>query len=235
MKGMTSLYKEFKIDLHRRRKSLAPLQLVGRLEDYFTKEFARFVFKKSKMMVLPLSQIGNAGDRQKFDLVLTEGDLSESLDKRSAVKPKVRVFIEAKYVRNRHKMGFNTAADESSTCFKSLRTQLGQVEPDVYAGYPVDPRSPKREVYGLVFASFIRREHEEDDMLDLFLRQTVACAKENGLQSFNFKAPALSMVYENVPVTVLNGEFRVSLYAGLWRIKEAAENTPAAAMAAVAR
>lgn len=222
MKGVAPLYRAFRKPLEARKKQLAQLQLLGRLEDYLTKEFAAVILEQSKGTVLPLINVGKKLDARRIDIALAEGDLSAALNKKSAQghKPKIKGFIELKYIRNRHRWGYSDAQDETGMTFRSLQSQLGQMHLSEYAGYKVDLRSGKRDIYGLVFASYVRRSHVPDGN-DTFVRNVVRTAKRHQFLTNNMKAPRLSTVYSEVPAKVLGADFRCSLYAGLWRLDEA--------------
>jgi len=81
-------------------------------------------------------------------------------------------------------------------------------------------RSSKREIYGLVVASHVRREHEKDAKYTAEEFRKRVLNKAAAFEAYNFKPPRLAIIYKDCPVTVLNGEFRVSLFVGLWRLRE---------------
>ena len=124
-----------------------------------------------------------------------------------------------------------TAQDETGMTFHSLQKQLGQMGVKTYAGYDVALRSSKRETYGLVFASYVRRSHEEDKS-EVFVKHVIKAAKSHHFLTSNMKTPRLSTVYSDVQAEVLGGNFLCSLYAGLWRLQEAFQQERLAAKAA---
>lgn len=226
--GVAPLFREFKKHLRKNKKRLAPLQLCGRLEDYLTKEFARVILKESGGSVFPIGNYGRANDKRRIDLVLVKGNLSKAVDKKSSKKESSNSYIyavlEVKYVRNRHRTGFGNAGDETLTAFNSLSKQLKEKIEAEYAGYRVRLRSAKHVTYGVVLASFVCREEEvmaTKANETAFIDKTTELAHDKFL-SHNFKSPCLKPIYSRVRVTVLKGNFLVSLYAGLWRIKESA-------------
>lgn len=223
--GVAPLFREFKIHLGKNKERLAPLHLVGRLEDYLTKEFASVIFEKSGGSVLPIGNFGHHSDGGRIDLVLTKGNVSKALDKRSWKKLnplRVYALVELKYVRNRHRATFSDATDETSSALGSLSQQLGRTIEDKYAGISVKLNARKFKLYGVVFASFVcrREEYFPHGRLDerLFIERIKRAASDR-FQSHTFKAAVLKPVYSKVPVKVLKGEYLVWLYAGLWRIK----------------
>lgn len=224
--GVFPLFREFKCHLKKEKKRLAPLQLVGKLENYLTKEFAGVILKESGGTVLPLSNYGLAKDGRRIDLVLLKGNLSKAVDMETwkIAKENLTIFavVELKYVRNRHRISFAKANDETSTAFNSLAMhQLGKL-PDDFSTFKVKLRSPKNEIYGLVFASYVCREEEGDAKAKEaeFIKDTTdGIRKKYGFQSHNSKKAGLKEVYSGVTVTALKGKYLVSLYAGLWRIE----------------
>jgi hypothetical protein len=227
MKGVVPLYRRFKSHLSAERHKLAKLQLLCRLEDYLTKEFAVFILDKSEGTVLPIMNIGKRIDERRIDIAPAEGDLSPAVNKQSAkqCRPTIRGFIEVKYVRYRHRWDFSDAQDETGMTFHSLQHQLGQMDKGkLYAGYQVKLRSSKREIYGLVFASYCCRDEEYlrgiENTKQAFLERIIRSAKKHDFTTSNMKTPKLSAVYSDVLIHLLGARFRVSLYAGLWRLKE---------------
>lgn len=213
MKGVVPLYKKFREHLALEKTKIAHLQVLGRLEDYLTKEFAFLILSESGDSVLPIMNVGKKQEGRRIDIALAEGDLSTKNS-----KPTIRGFIEVKYVRNRHRWGWNNAEDETGTAFNSLKEQL-QRRTDVkqYADYEVNFRGSRQETYGLVFASYIRRKDDRSEESD-FVQRVVRNAKKHGLKESSRKAPTLRKIYSNVPVTLLRAEFLVSLHVGLWRL-----------------
>ncbi len=223
MKGIDRLYNAFKRSLRANRKKVAPLQVVSRLEEYLTKEFCSVIFSKSNMAILPLTSPGQRADRRKIDMALLEGDLSKALDKRTPKSQRdklvIRAFIEVKYLCNRHKFGYSDAQDDFHPILRNLSQQLGRFDLGEYAGYRVDLRGHRKDIYGLVLASYVRRRHEDDDQ-KVFVRRVRNCGSQHGLRHWDLPDPQLDLVYANVPVTILRGEFNASLYAGLWRLAD---------------
>jgi hypothetical protein len=223
MKGIGGLYSAFKESLRTNRTKLACLQVVSRLEEYLTKGFCSVIFLKSELAILPLTNPGQRSDRRKIDMALLEGDLSEALDKRTAKSQRgklvIRAFVEVKYLRNRHRFGYSNAKDETDPILKNLSEQLGRFDLREYAGYRVNLRGHRKDIYGLVFVSHVRRRHEDDDR-EAFVQWVRQCGSKHGLRHWDLPKPQLDLVYANEPVSILRGEFNASLYAGLWRLAD---------------
>lgn len=211
MKGVVPLYRAFRKHLLARKKTLAPIQLLGRMEDYLTKEFAGIILSESGGQVLPMINVGKRPEGRRIDIALAEGDLSKER------KLTIRGFIELKYVRNRHRWGPNTAYDETGTAFKSLEGQLQRVSAPTYAGQKVKLRGARGDTYGLVFASFVS-EGEDKAGESEFVEKVIKAAKRRSFNEASRKAPTLRRIYTNAPVELLKAKYRVSLYVGLWRL-----------------
>ncbi|MCI0348265.1 MAG: hypothetical protein L0Z53_02470 [Acidobacteriales bacterium] len=223
IQGVTPLYEAFKAHLQKRNLIVAQLQLLGRIEDYLTKEFALVIMKESRSTVLPLINAGTKEEGRKIDIALLEGDFGKARDSGSLrdcrKECEIRAFIEVKYLRNRHRHTFANAEDEIAETFKSLREQLVSFRPTFYAKYPVNLRG--EGTYGLVFASHVRRAQETACKAPEFVNRVKKAASEVAFAYHDLPAPQLDKVYEDVLVRVLNAQYRVSLYVGLWRLAPA--------------
>lgn len=201
--------------LRKNRAQLAMLQLTGRLEDYLTKEFATCVYVKSGGALIALSNVGlSRNHEQKIDLAILDGDFSKKIDRKNAT---VRSPVEAKYLQNTHKICLGNAKDELSVTLKDLKRQLWSFRKRTQGGFPVALAGRRKDIYGLVFASYVRSENDIDKE-DEFLRRIRFLARQHALTYNDFKDyPMLTPVYERVRVKALKRDFRVSLRAGLWR------------------
>jgi hypothetical protein len=88
----------------------------------------------------------------------------------------VESFLEAKYIMNRHRGSHKPlgAMDQLKTTLRSLQDQL-ELNPGTTHGFHrvrLSARSTK--VYGLVFASYTRREGESDKSSEFFGRSSEA-------------------------------------------------------------
>lgn len=224
-KGILSLYQQFILDLRKDWKELARLQALGRLEEYFTKRFANTIYLKSDMSVLPLTNLGKSGE-PKIDIALLEGDFSEVDFRHRTYKEKAKIsaFVEMKYLRNRHRLGPN-ASDELTTTLKDLKRQLGIFNKHEHAGYKVELRGKRKDIYGVVFASHLRAQGEDDDKAK-FKKRILDCAKEQGFWWHDLKRPYLLPVFTDKKILILRREFYASLYHGIWRLGEPGRPAP---------
>jgi hypothetical protein len=216
--GVVALYREYREYLKQQKQQIAPLQLLGRIEDYLTKEFAGVILRSQESSVLPVLNVGKKKEERRIDLALVKGDLSDGVNKKELT---VWGLVEVKYLRNRHRFGKANAEDEHEPTLRSLHKQLRRLEStDSYADYAMKLRSGKRDTYGIVFASFVDRENEEDGAVngDQFRHKIIQKAKAHGFRTSNFKTPRFYPLYEDYPVTLLGGKYRVSLHIGLWRL-----------------
>ncbi len=216
------LFRSFRGHLNRHQEAFARLQLLGRLEDYLTKEFAGFVIKRSGNSILPILNSGKRTDGRRIDLALAIGDFSNTLDKRSLKKnpPKIRVFVELKYVCNRQAFRFGNKEDDIGTTLSSLHKQLkGKFGQKTYATYPVELRNTKRDIYGIVFASHVQRKNEKLKKTAREFADDISDKAKDRFCSHNAKNPGLREIYGDARVPMLKGEYQASLFAGVWRLK----------------
>ena len=219
--GVVPHYRALYKRLEKQKNRIAPLQLLGRIEDLLTKEFATSILERSRCSTVPILNVGDSKDGRRIDVALISGDISKGV-----VKTKLRIwgFVELKYLRNKHRIGEASSADENEPTFKSLHRQLVRLDTNSFAGYSVRLRGGKRDTYGLVFASYVARKPDPDKQ-ERFLKAIVGSAKKHGFVTYNFKPPKLRSVYTNLPVTILHGKYMVSLYCGLWRLDERPSST----------
>jgi hypothetical protein len=219
-KSVKPLFDSFRRKLNKDRKRYAPLQLVGRIEDFLVKEFVLHIFRQTHGEWFPLVNLGKSGE-QKVDIAILEGNLrgctSDTTEEKIRNKTCVRVLIEAKYIRNRSRICLGDAMDETGQTLKSLAKQLHRYERRKHGGFPVNLKYKAREIYGLVFASFVSLEEKNADERKFFedIRKK---AKDLRLRYFDLPGYAwLEECYSATPVKALNTTFYVSLRAGLWR------------------
>jgi hypothetical protein len=192
--GITPLYYDFLRYLRTPEVScrLQVLQLTGRIEHYLVKEFAFFVHRITSGRRFVYTNVGRAGERKADLAVMRFG---------SAGKPKVTGLIEAKYFRNRHRLSrsANGARDEDSATLKSLAAQLGLRPKKLLGKLDVQLASKTTKVYGLVFASYTRRDTEEDGRKDYY-RGLLRRAAENGFVYHDLLQPYWRKIYNEQPV-----------------------------------
>ena len=160
-KGTTRLYYDFLHHLFARRRKIAVLQCLGRLGEYLTKEFA--TLSMSNRSHSPAHESRQPGE-QKIDISLLEGNFSNGISKDNA---RIRAFVEIKYLRNLHRAGPHSAEDEIRTTLVDLKRQLWQFDKPEHAGYQVQLRGRRRDIwrrdiYGMVFASYLHDRTEEE-------------------------------------------------------------------------
>lgn len=210
--GIIALVRRFRQHLAKPeiKNRIAPLQLVGRLEDYLVKEFASFVLRESEGRRCCESNIGRRG-QQKVDLALVRSTTREveSID----------ALIEAKYLQNRHGRSDHDggANDELRTTLNGLTRQLTPQPVGRHGFHDVRLRARSSLIYGLVFGSYTRKRDEKDgkdDFFKLVLKTAVECR----LRHHDLERPYLRLAYEDHVVTVLGVDWFVTLSLGLWKL-----------------
>lgn len=195
-------------------KRIGPLQLAGRIEEYLVKEFVQFVFQESKGSRFCDLNLGVRGE-PKVDIAVRRaipkgGEVLEGL-------------IEAKYLQNRGRRNTNPFGkfDEIRSTLQSLRKQL-EFKPGATQGKTtVRLRARSIRVYGLVFAGYARKLAEPDEH-QAFLDRILRIANELGFSYHDLPQPSFRPAYRDLHLSVLGETWRVSLWGGLWRAREAA-------------
>jgi hypothetical protein len=219
--SVESLFDSFRTELRQSRRQYAPLQLTGRIEDYLVKDFVLHIFGRTRGEWFPLVNLGISGE-QKVDIAILEGDLSECTIDTSEEEIRrracVRALIEAKYLRNTHRICLGGAKDETTQTLKSLAKQAHPYKKKTHGRFRVRLNRNTGNIYGLVFASFVSfpatdRAREKD-----FYRDVSEKAQKLRLRYFDLPGKAwLKECYSQEPVKTLGTTFHVSLRAGLWR------------------
>jgi hypothetical protein len=205
--NIEKIFHEFRAYLGKNQERLAPLQLVARLEGILTLEFAATVAQMTGGKDFALTNAGNRAER-KYDVVVIEG-----------TNPKESVIthlLQSKYLRNRHRIFKGDATDETRPALQDLAEQLKPPTKKTQYGYDLRLSSRANSAYGLVFGSHVR-EAQQNDRPEGFFRRCLGVARECGLRSFDSPKPGWFTAYEDVRVSVLGTEFRVTLRTGLWR------------------
>ncbi len=203
--GVTPLYYSFLKKIKNEKKKFAYLQLIGRIEDYLVKGFIYHIYDKSKGTRFAYPNIGRKGERKYVIAIMDDID-----------NPTIKGLIEAKYFRNKHRISDNDASDENSTTLKSLSSQLGKFNKLKHSYYPVKLSSHNNEVYGLVFASFVSLE-ENDQKLDSFFKKILTKASDFNLIYHDLKSPYFNQIYEKTEIKLCKKTIFCTLRAGLWR------------------
>jgi hypothetical protein len=215
------LFDSFRAKLKEGRLHYAPLQLTGRIEDYLVKEFAFHIFRQTRGEWLPLVNVGKSGE-QKVDIAILEGNLHGCAVGTSGDvirgKAAVRALIEAKYLRNTSRICLGDAADETTETLKSLAKQAHPYKKKTHGRFRVRLNRNTRNIYGLVFASFVSFPATDSAKEKHFYRDVSEKAQKLRLRYFDLPGKAwLKECYLREPVKALGTTFYVSLRAGLWR------------------
>ncbi|HQP85566.1 MAG TPA: hypothetical protein PLL76_04850 [Thermoanaerobaculia bacterium] len=212
------------------RDRVAPLLLGGRLEDYLTKEFMQFVYWMSKGQRFCEGNYGRKGE-QRVDLAFMRDpkkwELDSDLPAGGRQGKVVEALIEAKYLHNRSRRGFDdNKRDEVRATLGDLARQLQLAPKQRHAGSRVALRARSVRVYGLIFVAYIRNaaevstesavENRKDDFFNFVLKT----AADFRLQYHDLLKPALRPVYDDHTVRLFGEDWLVSMKSALWRLKE---------------
>jgi hypothetical protein len=208
MNGIINLYYSFLEYLHSQQKRIVVLQLCGKIEDYLVKEFVYFVYESSGGNNFALVNHGSKNE-QKIDICLIQGKIMDEI--------KIYGMIEAKYFRNKHRFWNSTATDEIGTTLKDMDSQLHIHKKLTHGEYGVKLKSKTDNIYGLVFASYINENKNEEDK-KIFYKKILNKAKKN-FRYHDHSEPYFRPVFNNVNIKFLDSSFYVTLKAGLWRKK----------------
>lgn len=210
MAGISEYYYEYIKYLQSQQKRIAPLQLTGKLEEYFVREFVHFVFEKSSGKHLVLTNYGNSRER-KIDMCFIRRD-------RSNPDPVIFGMVEAKYIRNIHRIHEDKKAwDEIDETLKSLHDQTGTCKEEKHGDLEVKLISKNHRIYGLVFASHVTYKDENSSDSKEFFNKILEKAKDR----FKFydllnQNPRLDAIYNREKIKVLGKTAYATLKAGLW-------------------
>ncbi len=207
MKGVTTLFYSFLEHLQMQKEKIALLQLIGKLEDYLVKEFCYHTYKKSEGKVFALVNFYKEGE-QRIDICLFRGKNLENIE--------IYGMIEAKYLRNRHRLWHYDAKDEITTTLNKFRNQLHVFEEKTHGGYNVNLLSKTNEIYGLIFASYVS-ENKDKQLKNNFYDTILEKANES-FRYHDLSKPYFRMAYDDEEIKVLNSIFYNTLKIGLWKI-----------------
>lgn len=207
--GVIELYYSFLKRLKNNKEKIAPLQLVGKIEDYLVKEFVYHIYTESNGEAFALTNLGIKEDKRRIDICLIRNDVK---------KPIIYGMIEVKYLRNRQRLSYGDAKDEICTSLKSLYNQIGPFNKTEYGGFDVQLYAKSKCMYGLVFASFIAENYGDKVKKEEFYNEKILKKAENiGFRYHDLKKPYFRRVFEDEPVNVLSTKYYVTLRAGLWK------------------
>ena len=208
--GVSTTYYTLLKQLGKEQRKFAFLQLVGRLEDILVKEFVFHIYDSSGGSRFALTNVGLLGER-KIDIAV----LSGHLDPKS--KCTIKALVEARYLRNWHRAWDENAGDETATTLGSLARQIRRFDRAKHGGFDVVLSSRNREIYGLVFASFVSKQ-AADPSKEHFYGEILKSRAAGNFRYYDLDRPYLrDTAYDDVKVEVLGSARFCTLGAGLWR------------------
>lgn len=212
--SIISLYDSFLHVLQKEKKKIVLLQFVGRIEDYFTKEFIYHIYDKSKQRFFAYANYGS-DPKRKIDIVVFD---------RSFKKPdrKVIGLIELKYLHNEHRDSGKKANDDIGVSLKSLHGQLSFPHQSWFGEYPVELKTRGFKIYGLVLASFVSRTRNANDKKRKkeFYQTNIGMHKmTKKFRYHDYKHFYLHTIYDDVEVNILGKPRFATLKAGLLVLK----------------
>jgi len=208
--GITTNFYQFIESLKKRNvsKKLSLLMLSGRIEEYLVKEFAYHIYEQSNGKRFGLTNIGN-NKEQKIDLAVIRGDYHNL---------EIESLLEAKYLRNKHRIWDADAKDEIRTSLKSLSKQCHKINSKQHGGIKLSLISKDKIIYGLVFGSYVESEKDKDKKAEFF-DKCLSVADELHFRYHDLKNPYWRSCFEDIRVELLDKKYKVTLKAGLWRKK----------------
>lgn len=209
--GVIKLYDSFLNHLEKEKDKIAVLQLTGKIEDYLVKEFVYHVYCLTKGKFFALTNLGRTKKKERrIDICLLKGDVD---------KPVIYGLIEAKYLRNKHRISDYDATDEIYTSLKRLHGQIGTFKSTEHGGYDVQLSALSNNIYGLVFASHVAKNDKDKQKKKEYYDEILEKAEEF-FRYYDLPKPYFNRIFEDIHIKTLNTSFYVSLKAGLWRKKE---------------
>lgn len=205
--GVTSCFGSFLRHITRDKRKFAFLQLVGRMEEFLVKEFIYHIYCDSKGSRFGLTNIGNKKEK-KIDIAILSGNLES---------PTIVGFVEAKYLRNWHRAWPSDASDETSAALKSLADQLGPLKRRAYGNFEVKLASRSKDIYGLVFASYVSKNRDVEPK-EAFFKGQLEKEAARKFRYHDLRKPYFRPIYDDVKTEVLAGARFCSLRAGLWKL-----------------
>ncbi len=207
MNSVIELYYSFLDYLKNKKERIAMLQLAGKIEDYLVREFTYHVYCTSGGNVFALPNLGKK-DENRIDICLLKGQLDD---------PIIYGMIEVKYITNNHKFLDHGADDEISPTLKNLYKQLKYKPPDQHGGYRVDLSAKSKNIYGLVFASYVTKDNNTERKKKFY--DKILKTAEKYFRYYDLAKPYFRQIFDDVCINALGARYYVSLKAGLWRVK----------------
>ena len=104
---------------------------------------------------------------------------------------------------------------------KSLAEQIGSYNPQKHGGFAVKLYARSKNIYGIVFASYVMNTCSNDDEKEKFYNEMILKKAEKlGFRYHDLTKPYFRDIFEDVIVKVLGRQYCVTLKAGLWKLKE---------------
>ena len=203
--GIEELYEGFPDYLSKKSKSISTLQLTGRLEDYLVREFIGYVYMKTEGEILGLA---NLGKPQRFDIALAKF-LGEK-------RIEIVGLLEAKYLRNVHRVLPFDAKDEITSALNSLHKQLNGKREIGIREFSVKLEPQNNRIFGLVFASYVTTQGWKNNKEDFYNSYIVEKAKKIGFDPYGKHTEFFDSVYEDRKAKFGESTYYVTLRMGLW-------------------
>lgn len=122
-------------------------------------------------------------------------------------------MIEVKYIRNKHRFYDGNAKDEITSILKNFKGQLGVCEKPSHGRINVNLPSKDKNIYGLVFASYVSRKKNEEEKKEFY---QLVQKQASGFINHDLNEPDFDNIFDNVEVKVLETTYYTTLKAGLW-------------------
>ena len=205
MAGIIRLYESFRESLKENQDEIAVLLMSGLIENYFLYKFASHVHETDPNLLV----ITNCGlkKQQKIDAAIAKGNY-------------IKALIEFKHLPNLSRSIYKKSQYDISGPLNKLSEQVRLVSKKRKTGgyHKLRLWSKNRYVYGLVIASYVRPE-EEEDKAEVHYKKIEAYRpkKAKYLKYYDGWVPKLDK--ENLVDTSVNAlgtEYKVTLRTGIW-------------------
>ena len=97
---------------------------------------------------------------------------------------------------------------------KDLKRQLRVCEESHHGKYVVNLLSTAKNIYGLVFASYVSEEKDEKEK-EGFYQRVLKEASDN-FRYYDLNKPYFNAIFDDAEVKVLESTYYITLRAGLW-------------------
>lgn len=199
--------------LKQKQMEIAFLQLTGKLEGYLVNQYLYYLFQASNQSLFGLTNLGCKKENKVDIAIMRRPDPRQYQE--------IVAMFEAKYLRNRHRNWADSPAfDEARSALVDLARQvMFQPGPD-HGFYSVNPDG-RVSPYGLVFASFVKRECDtkrsmKNETLAAFLAKITGHAEGLGFHDVGATTVSFHIAYQNQLLAFHEQVYHVSLAVGLW-------------------